>query len=39
MKILLVGTEHFHVDGRTDGQQADTNDEAHRRFSQFFKSA
>jgi len=47
MKIRLVGAELFHVDGRTDepaGRQTDrqretgTNDEAHRRFSQFCES-
>ena len=40
MKILPVGAELFHVDGRTDGQkdtdrQTDRHDEANTRFSQF----
>jgi len=36
MKILAVGTELFHVDGRID-RQADRKDETNARFSQFFK--
>jgi len=34
MKILSVGAESFHGDGRTD-----RNDEANSHFSQFFKRA
>jgi len=33
MKILPVGAELFHADGRTDGQ---THDEANSQFSQFY---
>jgi hypothetical protein len=33
MKILRVGVEFFHADGRTDGL------EANRRFSEFDESA
>jgi len=44
MKILPVGAELFHVDGRTDVQkdtdrQTDRHDEANSRFSKFCESA
>ena len=38
MQIRSVGTEFFHVGGRTDGQ-TDRHDEANYRFSQFCERA
>ena len=42
MQIRSVGTEFFHVGGRTDGEtdrQTDRHDEANNRFSQFCERA
>ena len=38
MKILPLGSEVFHFDGRMD-RQTDTHDEANSLFSQFWERA
>jgi hypothetical protein len=38
IKILAVGTELFHVDGRTDGR-TDKHDKADNNFLSFYDSA